>query len=131
MLWRTPTGLVPFLKNYKDSPFRSRSIVFKLKQWLARPGSHRYSVSCGNSIVFEQDVSLLYHALPWLLQDLAGCVTIVLIAAEAPDRKDATLVKILEVRQQKVRKALNWLDKNNLPWSKHVRIDEQALRDLP
>lgn len=113
------------------SPFRCRSIVFKVRQWLAGKGTAKYAVSSGNLITFEQDVALLYHSLPWLLPDVLDCITIVVISADSVDKTDATLVKAFQIRRSVVRNALHWLKLWNVPWSLRVSIDETALDKLP
>ena len=84
-----------------------------------------------NFSTYPQNPSQLATVLPPALEDIITPICVVFVGAEPPSKEWLrTKAKPLIVRRERVRRALEWLKRNNTLYE-DVTIDQTALQRLP
>lgn len=109
------------------SLYRHNKCIIKI-QARTYNASTRQSKISGNVIVFQQNIGSIAKTLPFAQDSLCDSIKEVFVGANPPSKIETS--KLLRVRRQKIKDALEWLIQNN-PLYKDITFSEKNINDLP
>lgn len=104
--------------------YRHNKCIIKI-QARTYDASTRQSKISGNVIVFQQNIGSIAKILPFSQDSLCDSIKVVFVGSRPPLKTDTS--KLLRVRREKLKKALEWFIKNN-PLYKDIQFSEKKIR---